>query len=377
MAWPKPEMIPSGVPSKPRQRIWVVLCCMFILLSFVIFALFWPDDRYVYQPIFWIMALCFGIALGGMVLCARFYVYGLALEQHEIWQQEQKSIQRNWQNWAMKRTAILGSYLLTPIELTAERILCDRRNLPSYVGRSLTFDPPLDPAIALEDLFYSFRPLLAKLPQDVPLIIDAYSSESAYVDLKVIVDHVFPHLQLEQEYTFSHQILTETHSEAIRALIETPPVGAHLILINNGASETFSFMSGLLLGDADRKMPEVSHNSISSILRPMISTDAQAAIRQMAELQPVITQAKGLWLGNFTKEKEMELMQFLSQSGISPDEVYLLNSMAGNQNFLSYWFALLLAGEVARETQTTQLVITGGARNEYIFSTLKNQYETL
>ena len=52
---------------------------------------------------------------------------------------------------------------------------------------------------------------------------------------------------------------------------------------------------------------------------------------------------------------------------ISPEQMYKLGSLVGNQNELSYWLSLALACEMVTETKQTNL-ITAMSQNQWLFS---------
>ncbi|OTQ13725.1 hypothetical protein B6D11_09795, partial [Gilliamella apicola] len=160
MSWPKPRVVnPLKPPLKLHRSRWYLF---FIVLSFIttiLLIIIWPNESYSSQWIFWISATIIPTTITGIAVSIRLYIYGLAQEEYEIWQLEQKNIDENWKNWAMKSLVILDSYYVLPNHLTVKDIINNGVNLPSKINKSLEFGDEFNIKIYLEEVFLSLSKL--------------------------------------------------------------------------------------------------------------------------------------------------------------------------------------------------------------------------
>ena len=154
MSWPKPKVLnPLKPPLKLHRGRWYLF---FIVLSFIttiLLIIIWPNESYSSQWIFWISATIIPTTITGIAVSIRLYIYGLAQEEYEIWQLEQKNIDENWKNWAMKSLVILDSYYVLPNHITVQDIFNNSVNLPTKINKSLEFGDEFNIKIYLEEVF--------------------------------------------------------------------------------------------------------------------------------------------------------------------------------------------------------------------------------
>ncbi|WP_392552161.1 hypothetical protein RHO14_12020 [Orbus wheelerorum] len=370
MSWPKPEIIPLTRPDKPRRWFWI---CVFLTL-FIITAAFliasWGDNNYFASLSFWLIAILAPFIAGGVALSIRFYLYGLAQERFDIWQQEQGKIDNNWQDWAMSSAGIMLSYWITPNELTATKILVDRVSLPVQIDKVLPFDDDeFEYEHYFEDLFYSFVEPLSQLPDNTKIAITLYSSSESYSYFDDMIHTIYQRCKINKPYSITHHLSVGTQAEQIAEIIDNPQYEVQLIIANNLLSKGSAFLGALLLVDKPL-LPKVDKSLIeSNLLRPMVTTNIDEAVKQMAEIQPAIKDVSQLWCANLDKSNEIEIVKALAVHHISPDSINTLDSLAGQQTDLAYWSLLTLGNQLVKQSQQNILLATT-SQGKYLFSVL-------
>lgn len=368
MSWPQPKVIDTlNPPVKLHRGRWLVFFIILMVITGITFALMWPNNNYLKQWTFWFGLISIPTIVSGVALSIRFYLYGLAQEEYEIWQQEQKIIQQNWQVWAMKSLIVLDSYYSLPNQITAKQILVDRSNLSVQINNSLKFDEKLEVNQHIEDLFFSLRPFFSKLPLTEPINITMYSSDQSYSYVDDDIYNACRAAKIDQPYTFSHKMGIHADIEKLVEWIDIDQKTLQLVIINNTKSSNSAFLCAFLLMDKQQYKNLSVDIAKAEILRPMTADNLQVAINQMVELQPAICQVNQLWFANMDNKQEVNITKQLADLNISPEQMYKLESLVGNQNELSYWISLALGCEMVTETKQNNL-ITAMSQNQWLFS---------
>jgi len=368
MSWPKPETIALKPPCKPIRWRWICLFTALFIITAIFLLMSWGDDNYFLSLSFWLLIIFVPFIIGSVALSIRFYLYGLAQERFDIWQQEQDNIDDNWQNWAMFSTSVISSYWVTPNELVAEKIISDGADLPVQIDQVLSFDSNrFEYQNYFEDLFNRFVEPLSKLPDNTRLSITLYFSPQSYCHLDDIINRAYRRCEINQPYSITHHLSTSANVGQIAEIIDNPQSDVQLIIVNNLISKGSAFLAALLLVD---KQLVVDKSTVESfLLRPMVTTNIDEAAEQMAEMQPAIKSASQLWYANLDKPKENEITKILSDHDISPDNIYSLDSIAGKQTDLAYWSLLAMGNQLVKQSQQTILLVTI-SQGKYLFSVL-------
>ncbi|WP_392561461.1 hypothetical protein RHO12_09965 [Orbus sturtevantii] len=370
MSWPKPEIISLNPPDKPRRWFWIALFAAFFIITTLFLIASWGDNDYFSSLSFWLIAIVVPFVFGSVALSIRFYLYGLAQEHFDIWQQEQQQIDGNWQEWAMSSASIIASYWITPNALDETAILCNRVELPMQCDKVLEFDDNKpDHEHYFDELFYRFVEPINKLPDNTPIAITVYSSSQSYTALDNTIEAIYRRHKINKPYSLTHQTSAYAQLEQITDVIDTPQRAVQLIIVNNLQSKGSAFLAALLLADkqfeadADQLLVE------SNLLRPMVSDNIAAATQQMAEMQPGLAGVAQLWYANVDKAKQIEIAKGLSDHGVSPDGINALDSLAGQQTDLAYWSLLALGNKLVKQSQQDILLVTS-SQGQYLFSVL-------
>lgn len=367
MTWSKPEAILINPPNKPTTWIWLVFFIVLFLLTALILIFYWPNNSYFNQVTFWLAVIFIPSIIGGITLSIRFYIYGLAWEHYDIWQQEQKKIDNNWQLWAMQSVNVLGSYLITPNQLTAENI----PNIPVEVGNALNFGDDLDYPSYFQGLFSAIQNPLSALPATMPVNITVLSPTKVYEQLDNDIETVYRGLEIEQPYTISPHVVSETNIALLVESIENSNSTLQLIIIDNILSSGSAFFCAfLLINKAVYQELTMMETAKLQIFRPMITKDIVTSIEQMRVMQPVINDTKQLLFANMDKKQEAIVAQQLAEQKISPDNIYSLDNWVGKPTFLSYWLLLALGCEMVMQTKQHGLIVSIDNQNNLLFSVI-------
>lgn len=368
MSWPKPNVINTlKPPVKLNTRRWGLFFTALFFIMGIVMAIIWPNNDFASQWTFWAGVTVIPTVIGGIAVSIRLYLYGLAQEEYEIWQHEQKQIEQNWQMWAMQSLVVLDSYYVLPNHLTAKKILTDSVNLTTEINNSLTFDEKFEFSSYVEELLFSVSQLLSNLPVSDPINILVYSSPEAFNYFDDEINHAYRKAKIAQPYTLSHQLMPYANVEKLTDWIDTPQPNLKLIIVNNMVSSGTAFLCAFLVMDKQYYQDLNIDIAKCEILRPMTTTDLLTGINQMVNMQPAIRQINQLWFSNLDNKQEIDITKNLTDLKISPQQMYKLENLAGNQTELSYWLSLALGCEMITTTKQNNL-ITAMSQNQWLFS---------
>lgn len=370
MSWPKPRVVnPLKPPLKLHRSRWYLF---FIVLSFIttiLLILIWPNENYGSQWIFWISATIIPTVITGIAVSIRLYIYGLAQEEYEIWQLEQKNIDENWKNWAMKSLVILDSYYVLPNHLTVKDIINNGVNLPSKINKSLEFGDEFNIKIYLEEVFLSLSKLLPELSEKETININIYTSLESSPLLEEDINNAYQTAKLPWKYKLSQHISDNVNAEILQEMIDDSQTSLQLVIINNTISLNSAFLCAFL-GTSKQHYQDLGINSAKvEILRPMVATELDNAIGQMIDMQHAIKQVKQVWFTNVEKKQQVEILTLLADQKISLDNQINLDSFIGNQTGLSYWLSLAMGCEMVMLTNQNNLM-TAYSHNKWLLSNL-------
>ena len=370
MSWPKPRVVnPLKPPLKLHRSRWYLF---FIVLSFIttiLLIIIWPNESYSSQWIFWISATIIPTTITGIAVSIRLYIYGLAQEEYEIWQLEQKNIDENWKNWAMKSLVILDSYYVLPNHLTVKDIINNGVNLPSKINKSLEFGDEFNIKIYLEEVFLSLSKLLPELSEKETININIYTSLESSPLLEEDINNAYQTAKLPWKYKLSQHISDNVNAEILQEMIDDSQTSLQLVIINNTISLNSAFLCAFL-GTSKQHYQDLGINSAKvEILRPMVATELDNAIGQMIDMQHAIKQVKQVWFTNVEKKQQVEILTLLADQKISLDNQINLDSFIGNQTGLSYWLSLAMGCEMVMLTNQNNLM-TAYSHNKWLLSIL-------
>ncbi|OCG45650.1 hypothetical protein A9G28_12090 [Gilliamella sp. Fer1-1] len=368
MSWPKPTVIdPLEAPKALHLGRWLFFFILLILITGIVLALMWPDKNSFLQWTFWLSIAFISAAIGSIAVSVRFYLYGLAQEEYEIWQLEQKQIEQNWQEWAMQSLIVLNSFYALPSKISIDDIMENSQNLTSHANKPLIFNDDFDMTGCVESLFSSMQDVLSLLSPKEFINIIVYSSPESYGLSEKDIDVAYKNAKIKQPYTMSYQIMSQVDTDKLIERIESPQSSIQLIIINNTGSSGSAFICAFLFTDKKYYQDLAIDIGKNEILRPMITQDMPIGIQQMAEMQSVIHQVKQLWFSNLDKKQEVNVAKQLAEWDISPELMYHLENIAGNQTELSYWLSLVLACEMVTKTKQNNLIAAMN-HNQWLFS---------
>ena len=370
MSWPKPRVVnPLKPPLKLHRSRWYLFFIVLSIITTILLILIWPNENYGSQWIFWMFATIIPTIITGIAVSIRLYLYGLAQEEYEIWQLEQKNIEENWKDWAMKSLVILDSYYILPNHLTVQDILSNSENIPTEVNKSLEFGDDFNINIYLEEVFLSLRKLLLDLPEKEIINITIYTSFESNVLLEEDINKAYQMAQLPWKYKLTQHISDNVDLEIIREMIDDSQTSLQLVIINNTISSNSAFLCAFLATSKQYYQDLGINNAKVEILRPMIATELDNAIIQMIDMQHAIKQVKQLWFANMDNKQQTEITTLLADQKISPTNLVKLDSLIGNHTVLSFWLSLAMGYEMVMLTNQNNLM-TAYSHNKWLLSIL-------
>ncbi|OCG21366.1 MULTISPECIES: hypothetical protein [unclassified Gilliamella] len=368
MSWSKPIIIDIlKAPKALHRGRWLCFFIILFLITSIVLALMWPDNNSFLQWQFWLSIVFISTVIESIAISVRLYFYGLAQEEYEIWQHEQKNIEQNWQDWAMQSLVVLDSFYVLPNKLNLDDLLTNNPNVSSKINKSLAFDEKFDLNEHIECLFISMRDMLSQLPVKEPINIIVYSSPESYGLIGNNINDAYKNAKIAQPYTVSFHIMNHVDIDKLMELIDSPQSALQLIIIDNTSSLGSAFLCGFLLTDKTSYQDLTIDVAKSEILRPMITSDMSLGIQQMVEIQHAIHHAKQLWFSNLDNKQQVDVTKQLAQWDISPEQMHQLESIVGNQTELSFWLSLALTCEMVTQKKQNNLIATM-TQNQWLFS---------
>lgn len=368
MSWPKPNITNIVRPPVQLNRgRWGLFITALAIISSFILAKAWPNDSYASQWTYWVGVAFFPTLIGGSAFSIRLYLYGLAQEKYDIWQDEQKKVEQNWQKWAMKSLLVLDSAYVIPDEITASSILENGSNLHSKINKSLKFKDKSELTSAFDNIFCSMSDAISILPSKANINISLYMPFDSYENIDREIARAYRNSGIKHDYNLNYMIDTVPNIEKIAEWIDSPQPMIELIIINNTQSSASEFLAAFLLVNNAQYQDLEIKKAKAQILRPMIDEELPIAIKQMVEMQPAIKQVSHLWFVNLDNKQETEINKQLVNQSVEPEQLYGLEKFVGKQTELSYWLALAMSSEMINKTKRNNLIATRN-QNQWLFS---------
>jgi hypothetical protein len=370
--------LPSVKPIK-LVNWFSIFVLVFICLLFLMLFVFQID---IMNNNFIIILTVGALFISGLLFSIRLFIYGLAIENVKIWDEEIKQHEESWQNWASQSVAVLQSVVITPQNLSSDDFQSDESDL-NFAANEIFKFRETDAQFYLDSYEWIFSNLydcLNSLELSCPLLVLQLDTNEQKKKKEKLIQKAYNNVGLNLPLEFSYPDMLNDNKFDLNQLIDNEDSALYLIITDNvQAIDSSAFMSALLLTNAPLYTNITSLQPESYLLRTMKTTPDTftQAIAQMNEIQKEFKHIQQVWYSQLDQKSIRQLRSFFSQHEIILYEsdnslaTHALDVYFGYPNkVLSYWLLLALAIQSVKKQKQTQLVVTKVA-DELVFTVIK------
>lgn len=305
--------------------------------------------------------------------CLRGWLWGKTVDEHRFLQKEAEYGQQQWESWAGRYLAVLGSSILLPSGVTADAIAkSEASDAPQLLSLTSHFDAQSVASDSLLELgLASVQNAIAILPATVPLNITVVSDViSADFDSQIrkVWGSLYPDRAISGSVSFC-----ETLSFAwVEERLKTPVLDIDLILVlqkHGGGRYSDALASMLLTSDDVAEKYQLSHSA--RILRPMPldMTNFKADIGLFLETQTIACQTSNVFCDYGHWNDWFADLMTASQSHLTPwvpQEIDVLEKYNGIPGGGSAWLLAALLSDIATVSQATVLGLFTSGTDRFV-----------
>ena len=272
MGWERTKATTMELPGEPSFTGWLLAGGVAAVTGILLFILH-ASDMVKALAVFNIWWLASSPVLGWFFLfCLRGWLWGRTVSEHQFLQKEAEYGQQQWEVWAGRYLAVLGSSILLPSGVTSDAIAkSDAADAPQFLSLTSHFDAKSTTSTSLLGLgLASVQNAVAMLPATVPFnvtIVSDMISSNFETRFRESWEKIYPGRAL----TGSISCCEALSFAWIEERLKNPVFDIDLILIlqNQGAEQYSDALAALILTSDD--VAEKYHLPHSArILRPML-----------------------------------------------------------------------------------------------------------
>ncbi|EOZ1519874.1 hypothetical protein Q9Z39_002440 [Enterobacter hormaechei] len=141
MGWERSKATTKALPPEPSFVGWLLAGGVAVFVGVLLFILH-ASGMVKILSVLNIWWLAFSPVLGWFFLfCLRGWLWGRTVDEHYFLQKEAEYGQQQWENWAGRYLAVLGSSILLPSGVTSDAIAkAEASNAPHLLSLTSHFD---------------------------------------------------------------------------------------------------------------------------------------------------------------------------------------------------------------------------------------------
>lgn len=383
MGWVRTKALITEQPPAPSLTRWLLAGVLMAITGVLLFILHASGTVKILSVtnIWWVSLMPAGCWL--LIFCLRCYLWDRALKAHQFLLKEAEYGQQQWEAWAGRWLAVLGSTVLLPDHISAARWE-DERPLQYGLTRRIDYLPAEEPVqlSAMHALLTSTEKcvqcLPAELPLHVTLVTDNPSPELTSGFSQIWKEHI-PGRALPDDITVTGSFSFSEVEERLKQPVLT--VNLLLVIQLNGWAEYSDGLAALLLTSDDvAQKYHLPHSS--RLLRPMPldMTNFEDDVTLFLETQTIACRTPSV-IGDAKKWTERSAALITQGSKIhapwKAEDIVLLEKWCGIPGPAAPWLLTALAADLVRlrkqpllalfSTKTEHFIstITPGSKNEY------------
>ncbi|WP_202304743.1 hypothetical protein [Dryocola clanedunensis] len=368
MSWERTKATTMELPPEPSFTGWLLAGGVAAVVGILLFILHASGTVKVLAA-FNIWWLASSPVLGWFFLfCLRGWLWGRTVNEHQFLQKEAEYGQQQWEAWAGRYLAVLGSSILLPSGVTSDAIAkSDAADAPQLFSLTSHFDAISATSTSLLELgLAGVQNAIAMLPATVPFnvtIVSDINSSDFETRFRESWGRTYPGRAL----TGSISCCEALSFAWIEERLKNPVFDIDLILIlQNQAAEQYSDALAVMMLTSDDIAEKYQLPHSARLLRPMPldMTNFKADMGLFLETQTIACQTSNVFCdyGNWN-DWFAELMT-VSQSHLTPwvpQEIDVLEKYNGIPGAGSAWLlAILLADIVSVSNKPVLGLFTSG-----------------
>lgn len=373
MGWERSKATTKVLPPEPSFTGWLFAGGVAVIMGVLLFIL---HASGMVKPlasinIWW---LATSPVVGWFFLfCLRGWLWGRTVNEHQFLQKEAEYGQQQWEVWAGRYLAVLGSSILLPSGVTSIAIArAEASDAPQRFSLTSHFDVQSGTKRSLLEMgLASVRHAIAALPVTLPLNITVVS-DANFADSELQFRKNWANIYPDRAISGSVSFCDALSFSWIEERLKNPVLDIDLILVlqTQGAERYSDALASMLLTSDDiAEKYQLSHSA--RILRPMPLDMAhfKADIGLFLETQTPASQTSkvfcdyGHWNDQFA-----ELMTASASHQVSwmPEEIDLLEKYHGVPGGSSAWLLAALLSEVVTISQSAVLGLFTSGQDRFV-----------
>ncbi|MEQ5054700.1 type VI secretion protein [Klebsiella michiganensis] len=270
MGWNRTKSLTTELSPEPSLMWWFLTGILTVLVGILVFMIHASGMVTVLSEInIWTISLApSGIWL--FLLCLRGWLWGKEVDEHNFLKKEAEHARKQWEAWAERYLAIVGSCLFLPDRITAG---CLHDQLPQQYGlvRKINYLPEgQSPAEAvLRVLLNGVTDALCRLPSDLPLsvtlVTDMPDAEMSKAFSSVRTS-LFPQLAVPEDITITSALSMAWVEQRLKQPVLTVDV---ILVMQLCGGQTYSDGLAALLLTSDDVAQKYRLPHPARLLRPM------------------------------------------------------------------------------------------------------------
>ncbi|ENC7449029.1 hypothetical protein ABKZ75_004594 [Salmonella enterica] len=353
MGWERSKATTTELPGEPSFTGWLLAGGVAAVTGILLFILH-ASDMVKALAVFNIWWLASSPVLGWFFLfCLRGWLWGRTVSEHQFLQKEAEYGQQQWEVWAGRYLAVLGSSILLPSGVTSDAIAkSDAADAPQFLSLTSHFDAKSTTSTSLLGLgLASVQNAVAMLPATVPFnvtIVSDMISSNFETRFRESWEKIYPGRAL----TGSISCCEALSFAWIEERLKNPVFDIDLILIlqNQGAEQYSDALAALILTSDD--VAEKYHLPHSArILRPMLldMPNFRADMGLFLETQTIACQTSKVFCDYGHWNDWFADLMTASQSHLTPwvpQEIDVLEKYNGIPGAGSAWLLAALLSDI-------------------------------
>ncbi|UYK97760.1 hypothetical protein [Pantoea stewartii] len=369
MGWERTKATTMVLPPEPSFMGWLLAGGVAAVVGILLFILH-ASGMVKALAVFNIWWLASSPVLGWFFLfCLRGWLWGRTVNEHHFLQKEAEYGQQQWEAWAGRYLAVLGSSILLPSGVTSDAIAkSDAADAPQFLSLTCHFDAKSPTSTSLLEMgLAGVQEAISMLPATVPFNVTIVS-DMISSDFETRFRKSWGKIYLGRELTGSISCCEALSFDWLEERLKNPVFDIDLILIlqSQGAEKYSDALAAMVLTSDDvAEKYQLSHSA--RILRPMPldMTNFRADMGLFLETQTIACQTSNVFCDYGHWNDGFADLMTASQSHLTPcvpQEIDVLEKYNGIPGGGSAWLlATLLADIVSVSNKPVLGLFTSGA----------------
>jgi hypothetical protein len=353
MGWERSKATTTELPPEPSFMGWLLAGGVAAVVGVLLFILH-ASGMVKSLAVFNIWWLASSPVIGWFFLfCLRGWLWGRTVDEHQFLQKEAEYGQQQWESWAGRYLAVLGSSILLPSGVTSDAIAkSEVAGAAQHLSLTCHFDAKSVTDASLMELgLAGVQHAMALLPDSVPLNVTIVT-DSMLVDSERLFRKAWGNIYPERVVPASLSFCQTFPFAWVADRFKQPVLDIDLILIvqNNGTDRYSDALASVLLTSDDvAEKYQLPHSA--RILRPMLldMTAFKAEMGLFLETQTIACQTSNVFCDSAAwNERFADVMTAaqMHQTPWVPEEIDVLEKYNGIPGASSGWLLAALISDI-------------------------------